>query len=289
MADIPAACVEIGAPAEHLDAVGAAHPYGRRWFGDEAPQHTQTVAAFSIDRHLVTNADYAEFVDATGYLTQAELDGSGLVYGHSYWDTVAGVCWRHPAPGIDAVTARPLHPVVHVTHSDATAFAEWAGKRLPTEAEWEYAAHGPTWQAWPWGHEWLTAAANTAVRWAGGDIDLAGWRAWWASRHAARGPDPCTTPVGQFTAGNSPFGVADMAGNVAEWTGTFYSLYDPADLYDPAYIAAAEFGDYRVVRGGSWKHFPTQTRTTERIACLSRYSSFEIGFRCVTSSDPDQR
>jgi formylglycine-generating enzyme len=142
------------------------------------------------------------------------------------------------------------HPVVHVDHEDAASYARWASKRLPTEAEWEYAAHGPRWTIWPWGDAWATHRANTAEHWAGGAIrDSGDWRAWWLQHHRQYGMRPATTAVGRFSPfGDSPFGLTDMAGDVAEWTASPYRPYADRS-YDPGYLAAMELG-FLAVRGG---------------------------------------
>ncbi|WP_306365286.1 SUMF1/EgtB/PvdO family nonheme iron enzyme [Nocardia sp. CC227C] len=287
MITIPAGTVEIGAPDHHLDTIAAQQPYDRAWFEDEGPQHLLDIPTFQIDRTPVTNRDYADFVDATGYATAAEQRGFGLVYGHAYWQSEPGVCWHTPAPRVDAVTDRPDHPVVHVNHADATAYATWAGKRLPSEAEWEYAAHGPAWTPYPWGSDWNPLLVNSVEQWAGHIQTLDQWRAWWHERYDQHGCTPGTTPVGAYSpGGDSMFEVADIAGNVAEWTASSYRPYDPSATYDPA-LAAAMLHGYRVVRGGSWKHLRWQVRTTERIACTPDYSCFDLGFRCAADTDND--
>ncbi|MBL1080244.1 SUMF1/EgtB/PvdO family nonheme iron enzyme [Nocardia sp. 2] len=278
---IPAAIVPIGSPEQHLDAICGEQHYPRQWFEDETPQRRITLNGFRIDRHPVTNLDFAAFVDATGYVTAAERRGDGLVYGREYWMAESGLCWRRPHLDLDAVADRPDHPVVHVDQADAAAYAAWAGKRLPTEAEWEYAAHGPDWQAWPWGSTWSARNANTVEYWAGEPVrDLAAWKRWWGPRWREYGPLPGTTPVGEFPTGCSPFGVADMAGNVIEWTSTRYRSYAPGGGQPRGFEAAVGFG-YHVVRGGSWKTMRWQTRTSERLCCPADYSTFDIGFRCV--------
>lgn len=287
MITIPADTVQIGAPEPHLDSIASQQHYDRSWFSDEAPQHVCEIPAFRIDRTPVTNLDYAQFVDATGYVTAAEQRGFGLVYGLTYWQTEPGVCWRTPAPGRDAVTDTPGHPVVHVDHADATAYATWAGKRLPTETEWEYAAHGPTWTPYPWGTDWNPLLLNSVEQQAGHIHTLDQWRAWWRENYNQHGFTPGTTPVGSYSpGGDSLFEVADLAGNVAEWTASTYTPYDPSVTYDPA-LSAAMLHGYRVVRGGSWKHLRWQVRTTERIACEPGYSCFDIGFRCAADAHTD--
>jgi formylglycine-generating enzyme required for sulfatase activity len=259
------------------------------WFEDETPQHPVPVAAFRLDRDLVTNAAFAAFVAATGHITLAEKRDFGLVYAANYWEERVGACWRRPAGPADSITDRMHHPVVHVTHADATAYAVWAGRRLPTEAEWEYAAHGPIWQCWPWGDDWDPGRANSAEHWAQGRVaDFAAWRAWWAAEQQQRHGIPATTPAGAFSpGGDSPFGLTDMAGNVAEWTASRYHMYSSTRVYEPVYTAAAR--SYMVVRGGGWMNFSYQLRTSERIACDPAYANFATGFRCAADASDQQR
>ncbi|WUW19310.1 formylglycine-generating enzyme family protein [Streptomyces sp. NBC_01463] len=288
MIAVPAATVLVGAPESHLDDLAAQQSYGRSWFEDESPQHPVSIPAFHIDRHPVTNEAFARFAEATGYRTAAEVRGTGAVYGSSYWQMLAGANWRHPAgPGDDA-GSRPDHPVVHVDHADATAYAQWAGKRLPTEAEWEYAAHGPDWRFWPWGTAWDASRAMCAESHAAGRLnDLAHWRNWWKDHYARHGTRPGTAAVGTHSpAGDSPLGACDMAGNVAQWTSSTYTLYDPTRTYDEMYHAAA--GRYLAVRGGGWMHLRYQIRTTERIAAAPDYSNHALGFRCARDNTQDR-
>lgn len=286
---IPAGRALIGSPEEHLDQIVGLQHYPRVWFEDEAPRHAVDLPAFDIDRHPVSNAAFAAFVAASGYVTAAERQGFGLVYGASYWEEQAGASWRRPAGPHDSIADRMDHPVVQVTHADAVAYAEWVGMRLPTEAEWEYAAHGPDWRCWPWGDEWDIGRANSAEYWAQRPIaDFAAWRAWWATHHARNRGIPATLPAGAFSPqGDSPFGVAEMSGNVAEWTSTPYHMYDPARSYDPVYATAVS--RYIVVRGGGWMNFRYQLRTSERIACAPSYANFATGFRCAIAASAEVR
>ncbi|WP_194829219.1 SUMF1/EgtB/PvdO family nonheme iron enzyme [Nocardia sp. XZ_19_231] len=276
---------EIGSPEHHLAAIGAEQHYPRAWFDDEGPQHLEVTAGFWLDRTPVTNSQFGEFAADTGWITATERRKEGLVYGPAYWDTLPGVSWRRPSHDIDAVADRPDHPVVHVDHADASAYARWAGKRLPTEIEWEHAAHGPTWRAWPWGSTWSADAANSAEFWAGAELRaLADWKAWYTSHWRANGAAPATTPVGQFRDFASPCGILDMAGQVTEWTATVYHPYAAAST-DPSYAAAGRLG-FMVARGGSWKMMRWQTRTSERICGIPEYAAFDLGFRCAADAPP---
>ncbi len=136
MIHIPGGLVSIGSPERHLDVLPELQHFDRAWFEDEAPQHDRTIHTFWIDAHPVTNAQFAEFVAATNYVTAAEQRGYGLVYGLRYWQKESGACWRRPGGATDSIAQRPDHPVVHVDHDDAASYARWAGTRLPTEAEW---------------------------------------------------------------------------------------------------------------------------------------------------------
>ncbi|WP_063813284.1 formylglycine-generating enzyme family protein [Herbidospora daliensis] len=278
MIAIPGAKAPIGSPNAHLDQLERAQSYPRSWFLDEVPKHLCTIDPFLLDRHPVTNAAFTQFVEDSGYETEAEQRGFGLVYGERFWEERRGACWSAPTgPGSD-LTGSERHPVVHIARADAEAYCQWAGKRLPTEVEWEYAAHGSRWQPWPWGSHFDPALVNCVGEEAG---DLKEWHKWWSRQSAHR---PSTTPVGTFSpAGDSPFGLADMAGNVAEWVADTYQLYDPKIQCDP--ILRMAQGRYGVLRGGGWMNLRWQVRTSERIACDPAYSTWAIGFRCAADID----
>ncbi|HOX38863.1 MAG TPA: SUMF1/EgtB/PvdO family nonheme iron enzyme [Candidatus Brocadiia bacterium] len=202
----------------------------------ELPQQPSVVTgAFYIDQHETTNAEYAEFVKAAG----------------------------HPAPwpGGNLPKDRANYPVVGITLKDAMEFAKWAGKRLPTEAEWEKAARGVEARPYPWGQLFDQKKCN--------HLAIEG----------VKGP----MPVAQFPQGKSPYGCFDMIGNVEEWTTSYYDKY-PGGPNDP------NFGKkYRVVRGGSWTSgylVPMATRTASRGFCEEDAKRPTLGFRCVKDVPP---
>ncbi|WP_344946790.1 formylglycine-generating enzyme family protein [Actinomadura miaoliensis] len=282
MSRIPGGSFLQGSPSWMLDWLERSdQPLPRRWFADEAPRFARTLPAYRIDRHPVTVAEFAEFVRSTGYVTDAERRGFGMLY-ERRWTEREGVTWRAPAGPGTAVEGRHDHPVVNVSWNDADAYARWAGKRLPTEAEWELAARGHEFRIWPWGDDWNARNANTAEFHAGTLTTLTAWREWWRGIRERDGPMPLTTPVGAFSpAGDSVFGCADMAGNVYEWTATTSHLYGRTADCDPALRSA--LGRYRVIRGGSWMNFRYQARCTERLhGDPTGWSSFAVGFRCAS-------
>ncbi len=200
---------------------------------DEYPERTITVAAYAIDRTEVSNASYrlcvqAKACDATEYLDDPEL-------------------------------GKEDHPVVGVPYADAIAFCRWVGKRLPTEAEWEYAAKGGDLRKWPWEGAFKAANANTS---AADDHDK-------------------TAPVTAYEDGSSPFGAINMAGNVAEWVSDYF---DPT-LYRKVKSATdpkgPDTGRERVVRGGSYLDSSHLVRVAARRAKLPTEADNSIGFRCA--------
>ncbi|WP_028182933.1 formylglycine-generating enzyme family protein [Salinispora arenicola] len=282
MVRIPGGMFLQGSPPWLIDWLDQAdQPLPRTWFADETPQVSRRLPPYRMDRHLVTVADFRRFVRATGYRTDAERRGFGLVYEALGWVERDGVCWHSPggpdtgSPGYDD------HPVVHVSWEDANTYAQWAGKRLPTESEWEFAARGSGFRIWPWGDTWQVDHANTAELHAGPLNSLAAWREWWQAMCEKHGPVPHTTPVGMFSRqGDSALGCADMAGNVYEWTSTLSELYDEGVVCDPTVRMA--MGRYRVIRGGSWMNFRYQVRCSERMhGDPTGWSSFAHGFRCA--------
>lgn len=284
------------------------------FYPEERPVHERTVAPFVIERHPVTNAQFAEFVSATGYLTVAEqaidprdfpdADPDLLVAGalvftptsgpvdlrdwRRWWRWQPGATWRHPGgPGTD-VEDRPDHPVVHIAHRDAIGFAQWAGRRLPSEAEWEFAAAGGRFDApYPWGTELHP----------GGQVLANTWLGRFPYENLGRGT---TSPVGSYPANG--YGLYDMIGNVWERVSDLYTpRHVPPDLVAvtpdgrsdllapdgaPADtdITGAEPTTIRVTKGGSHLCSPDYCRRY-RPAARSPQSddsaTSHLGFRCA--------
>ena len=218
-------------------------------YPEERPVHRVTVNGFWIDRYPVTNRDFREFVTATGYRTFAEqtpdptrypeaipelLYPGSLVFRQppgpvdlrdhlQWWQYTRGADWPHPRGPDSSIDGLDEHPVVHVAYDDAIAFARWAGKDLPTEAEWEFAARGGIDGVdYAWGREFLPHQRYMANTWQG-DFP---WQ-----NLAADGFEG-TSPVGAFPANG--YGIADMIGNVWEWTSDWYQPRHPADAIKPA-------------------------------------------------------
>ena len=266
-------------------------------YPEEAPVHRVRVDPFSIDRHEVTNARFADFVEATGYATVAErpLDPAdfpgappeNLVPGSlvftptpgpvdlrhvsQWWTWTPGACWRTPEGPGSSVEERWEHPVVHVAHEDAAAYACWTGARLPTEAEWELAARGGLQQAtFTWGDEARPGGRIMANTWDGPDFP---WRSTGESGF------PRTAPVGSFPPNG--FGLYDMAGNVWEWTDDWWGG-DRAASLDPA---QPQFEVPRkVVKGGSHlcaDSYCLRYRPAARRPQMIDTGMSHVGFRCA--------
>lgn len=228
-------------------------------FAGDSTAHEVRVRGFQIDRHEVTNARFAKFVLAYGYTTEAERNGHGLVNDGKQLVEVEGANWRHPRGKDDSIEGLDDRPVVQVSWNDAYAFAAWAKKRLPTEAEWERMARGTARGLYPWGDEPPQGRACIG-------------------RTPVEGPGP----VGQFSPND--LGVKDVLGNVREWCSDWYA----ADYYRTT--AANENpigpsnGNMRVVRGGSF------VSPIEDVALPARRKEFpsgaasDLGFRCARDS-----
>jgi sulfatase modifying factor 1 len=283
-----------------------------RHYPEEKPAHMVTVSGFWIDPHTVTNDDFKRFVRETGYVTLAEkparpedypgakpaLVPSSVVFkqptprvdirnAYNWWSYVKGADWRHPRGPGTSIHGLGQHPVVHVAFEDAEAYAAWAGKELPTEAEWEFAARGGLAGAeYVWGEEFMPGGKPMANTWQGRfpyeNLQEDGYE--W------------TAPVGRFPANG--YGLYDMAGNVWEWTTDWFQGHDklqkscctldnprggdPDHSFDPrdAIVRVPR----RVMKGGSYLCAPDychRYRPAARMAQPIDTSTSHLGFRCI--------
>ncbi|MCH8046302.1 MAG: formylglycine-generating enzyme family protein [Planctomycetes bacterium] len=238
----------------------------------QQPAHEVSLRAFWMDEHAVTNSQFAEFVAETGYVTTAEQAAGAWVFSPASggWRLLAGACWRRPEGPGDEPAGREQRPVVQVSWLDAAAYADWAGKRLPTEAEFEYAARGGLHDAdYPWGRDELPDGTGQANY----------WRVSGDERPRALLSVKSFSPNG--------FGLHDMTGHVWQWCGDWYAAdyYTISPTENPP---GARDGRRRVIRGGSWvgaekeiAGYTVSLRTGKRPAACYHH----IGFRCVKDSE----
>jgi sulfatase modifying factor 1 len=286
-----------------------------RHYPEERPAHRVEVRAFWIDKHTVTNAEFAKFVAATDYVTVAErpldlalypdakpeLAVPGATVFHmtdgpvdtrdifNWWRYVPGACWKAPDGPGTSIEGRADHPVVHVAFEDAEAYAAWVGKSLPTEAEWEFAARGGLDGAeFAWGAELTPGGRHMANTWQGPFP----WRNFATDGFAG------TAPIGSYPPNG--YGLFDMVGNVWEWTTDWYAQRHEAGVatsccaphnprgapietsYDPAQPRVRI--PRKVVKGGSFLCAPSycrRYRPAARQPEMIDTATSHIGFRCI--------
>jgi formylglycine-generating enzyme len=272
-----------------------------RFYPEEGPIRPARVDGFWMDEHPVTAGEFRRFVRETGYVTVAErpLDPAdypdadpdlrvpgSLVFRkaagptplndyRAWWRYVPGAHWKRPAGKGSSITGRERHPVVHVAYEDAEAYAAWAGKALPTEAEWEYAARGGLDGAdFAWGDEQFPGGRPAANTWQGEFP----WQNLKLDGHEG------TSPVASFAPNG--YGLRDMCGNVWEWTSDLYA--DPGADPPPACCtpprAEGERFPSRVIKGGSHLCAPNyclRYRPAARQGEPVDTSTGHIGFRCI--------
>ena len=282
-------------------------------YAEESPAHPVTVDGFWMDRHTVTNAQFERFVRETGHVTVAErapdpadypgakpemLVPASAVFvkpmrrvsldnAYDWWTYVPGADWRHPTGPNSTLKGLSNHPVVHVTFADAEAYAAWAGKALPTEAEWEFAARGGLQGAeFVWGDEFMPNGKPMANTWQGN----------FPNENLLVDGFERTAPVGSFPANG--YGLFEMTGNVWEWTTDWYqehariedaccAMHNPHggiehESYDPS-LAEVRI-PRKVMKGGSHLCAPNYCRRYRPAARMPQpidTSTSHLGFRCV--------
>jgi formylglycine-generating enzyme len=288
-------------------------------YSEEAPSHQETVGDFWMDKYEVTNGQFAKFVDATGYVTVAQrppdpkdypgakpdlLQPASVVFrkpggrvdlrNHfNWWTYIAGADWRHPEGPESSIAGREHHPVVHVAYEDAQAYAKWVSKKLPTEAEWEFAARGGIDGAtYAWGEELNPNGEQMANTWQGEFP--------WENL-LSDGYEGCA-PVGQFPANG--YGLFDMIGNVWELTSDWYTSRHAVTKpccggasikeshrelsYDP--LTPAIRIPRRVIKGGSFLCAPNycrRYRPAARMAQAIDTPACHVGFRLIIRAKRD--
>jgi formylglycine-generating enzyme required for sulfatase activity len=236
---------------------------------DEHPQSTQNVAAFWIDQTEVTNAMFALFMNDTNYITDAEITGRSYSFVDDKWKPVEGADWAHPFGPTTNISGFENYPVALVSWKDALAYCEWAGRTLPTEAQWEKAARETNGSIYPWGD---SAPTGELVNFADSSSHFS------TSDKNINDGYEFSAPVGSFPGGTSVYGALDMAGNVWEWVSSLaqgypYSATDGRESPIPI--------DKRVLRGGSWFDTPVSLRTAGRYGFDQTYSGLNTGLRCA--------
>ncbi|GAB4144052.1 MAG: hypothetical protein Fur0037_11820 [Planctomycetota bacterium] len=251
----------------------------RAFAADERPARSILVRGFWIDRREVTNAQYRRFLDwieKTGDHSRCHPDEpKNKDHTPRYWREFQPLLrdpeYARTAPFTAETFLNTDQPVVGVDWYDAFAYAAWAGKRLPTEAEWEKAARGTDGRAWPWGQEFGHGKSNLGGEKTGRDIRGGG---------CEKDGFVYVAPVGSFPAGRSPYGCDDMAGNAAEWCADWYArdAYARGPDVDPK---GPRQGTERVIRGGSSRSSPSGAETTRRARQEPEFRAFDLGFRCA--------
>jgi formylglycine-generating enzyme required for sulfatase activity len=232
------------------------------YYGAESPSHEVYLDAFWIYQTEVTNQQFSQFVNETGYLSTVIERGWGLAHDGSQWSKTTGANWKAPAGPGSSIVGKENHPVVQISWFDANAYCQWANGRLPTEAEWEKAARGTDGRLYPYGNTTPTCNIANFLGCVGG-----------------------TMPVGSYLNGISPYGALDMLGNVWEWVSDWFrnDYYQISPDENPPGPAS---GSEKVFRGGSWSNSLKYLNLVYRNRHIPQDSHGLVGFRCVFESIP---
>lgn len=289
------------APANDVPVPGGTFamgdPFNEGYAADgESPVHQVRVSGFRISATTVTNESFAAFVEATGHRTESELYGTSAVFHLAvkaekhqilnrvsnvpWWLNVRGADWAHPAGPLSHWTDIPDHPVTHVSYNDALAYCAWAGRRLPTEAEWEYAARGGLpGQRYPWGNELHNNAPGTAAH----NCNI--WQGKFPARNDLDDGYLTTAPVMSFAPNG--YGLYQTSGNVWEWCSDWFlpkyytTCLTAGTVEDPQ---GPTIGRGRVMRGGSYlchDSYCNRYRLAARSSNTPDSASANLGFRTV--------
>lgn len=297
----------IHCPDEMVWIPGGSYTMGsNEYYANEKAVDGVRVSGFCMDRHEVTNADFAIFVKQTGYITVAErslskeqfpdlkeeertpgsvvfqipqLQADGTIGYLSWWKWVPGVNWQHPEGPDSNIQGRKNHPVVHIAYEDAEAYGKWRGKLLPTEAQWEFAGRGGLKnKIFGWGNQYSAKKANT-------------WQGKFPLENTEEDGYFLTAPVGSYPP--NQYGLFDMTGNVWEWTRDWYRLGHDLMTNDPNPIVADANNSFdprepnvakHVLKGGSFlcaRNYCSRYRPAAREAQSPDTGMSHIGFRLV--------
>ncbi|MDB9977855.1 MAG: sulfatase modifying factor 1 [Porticoccaceae bacterium] len=294
---LPLACLPESELNQTVDVSGGDFKFGdNRYYPNEGPVKVTRVADFNIDKTEVTNGQFKAFVDATDYVTAAERGLSDVDFPEippefrvpgsmvfvapdldkpsspaTWWQFVSGANWQNPKGPDSSIAGKEAHPVVQVTHADAIAYAQWLGRRLPTEAEWEYASRGGLEGAsFSWGEESPNVGASKANTWQGrfpyNNMNEDGFVG--------------SSPVGCFAANG--LGLYDTTGNVWEWTDTAYGPDRKRDYGAEGYDPQQPGVTVKTLKGGSFlcsDNYCQRFRPAARQAQDTTLASSHIGFR----------
>lgn len=258
----------------------------KRGYAGERPLVSTKIESFWIDRTEVTNAQFATFIEATGYVTTAERDGGAAVFVQpdspadldgpgDWWQWMDGADWRHPHGPASDIVGKGNQPVVNVSLVDARAYAQWLGRQLPTEAQWEYAAKAGR----------GNAVSDAALRGPQGQPQANYWQGLFPYRNFDDDGFARRAPVGCFPP--NPYGVYDMVGNVWEWTRDPWHRTHETFLRHPN-PSRTENARVFVIKGGSFlcsANYCARARAASRQPAEARLSSVHIGFRTVSTSE----